>query len=748
MNASSSTVAMGNGMNEPALSGAGNDRDLASFIEETDRESPMTQYLQVLLRRRWIVLGGVLLGLLAALYSTLTTTRLYRSTATIEILREASKVVDLKGTEPSSNVGSQEFYQTQYGLLRSRALAEQVVRKLRLDDNDILLYGYTGATPDASTVANRAAVRKQMLTRATSLVQRNLTITPLRNSGLVSVSFDSPDAELSRRVANSVVESFIESSLARRFDASAYARRFLEERLAQTRAKLEESERALVSYASRERIVTLDAPAQAGDQPGRSQGQSLAGADLATLNNALGVAKAERIAAEARFGQARRGGGMALSESTQDSSISALRAARAQLSGEYSKQLARFKPDYPSMVALRQQIQEIDRQLGSQANGIVNNVRSEFQAAVQREQTLQRQVDGLKDNVLDLRSRSIQYNIFQRDADTNRVLYDGLLQRYKEIGIAGGVGTNNVSMVDPAMAASNPFTPQTGTNLLLGLLAGLFGGALLAFLIEQLDESIVAPHDLEKKLGVPLLGSIPRVADGETALDKLEDRKSPVSEAYISVQTSLRFATSHGTPRSLLLTSAKASEGKSTSSISLAKNFAMLGRKVVLVDGDMRNPSVHKLFGLANKAGLSDALAGSDDVAKLIHKQGDSSLSIITSGPIPPNPAELLAGPRLGQFIEKLLETYDQVVIDGPPIMGLADAPLIASSVEGTIFVIAAVETRARAARVALRRLVDVHARIAGAILTKFDAKQVGYDYGYSYDYGETRSTVGKMLGR
>lgn len=724
------------------------DRALAAFIEETDRESPLTQYVQILLRRRWIVLAGVVLGLLAALYMTLTTTRLYRSTATVEILREATKIVDIKGAEPASNVGSLEFYQTQYGLLRSRALAEAVVRKLRLDDNETLLYGYGGGAPDAATEADRGAQRKQMLERATAIVKNNLTIDPTRNSSLVAVSFDSPDPELSRRVANSVVETFIESNLARRFDASAYARKFLEERLAQVRTRLEESERALVAYASRERIINLDAPSQSSDGQTRTQGQSLTATDLEALNTALATAKADRITAEARFAQARRGGGLSISESSQDSTISALRGARAQLSSEYQRNLSRLKPDYPSMVALRQQIQEIERQLGNQAGGIVGTVRSEYQAAQQREAALQRQVEGLKDNVLDLRRRSIQYNIYQRDADTNRILYDGLLQRYKEIGIAGGVGTNNVSIVDPAVAAKAPFTPQTGMNLLLGLLAGLLGGALFAFLIEQLDESIVAPHDLEKKLGVPLLGSIPRVADGETALEMLDDRKSPVSEAYISVQTSLRFATNHGTPRSLLLTSAKASEGKSTSSISLAKNFAALGRKVVLIDGDMRNPSVHKLFGLKNDQGLSDALAGSDDFAQLVHAASDANLFVIPSGPIPPNPAELLAGPRLRHLIERLLENYDQVIIDGPPIMGLADAPLIAANVEGTIFVIAAVETRARAARVALRRLVDVQANIVGAILTKFDARTVGYDYGYSYDYGDRKSTVSKLLGR
>ena len=726
------------------------EKRLGAFLEEQEAESPLTQYVQVLLRRRWIVIGVTVAGLLAALFITATTTRLYRATASLEIAREAAKVVNVTGVEPNAQVMNQEFYQTQYGLLKSRALAELVVRKLRLTENDAFLYGYAGGGPPANAPAKNSANRASLERRAAGMVMANLAIQPIRSSSLVNVSFDSPDPQLSARVVNAIAENFIASNLARRFDASAYARKFLEDRLAQVRARLEESERALVTYASRERIINLDAPSGGSDQAVATPGQSLVASDLTALNAALTTAKTERAMTEARYNQARRGGGFGVAESLSDPTIGTLRNSRAQLSAEYSRLLAQFKPDYPTMVALKQQIDELDRQLSRQAGGIVSALKANYDAAVQREANLQAQVDGLKDSVLDLRSRSIQYNIYQRDADTNRTLYDGLLQRYKEIGIAGGVGTNNVSIVDAALAPSSPFTPRTSMNLLLGFIVGLLLGAAIAFLLEQLDESIIAPHDLEKKLGVPLLGSIPKVAQAVSPLDALEDSKSPISEAYLSVQTGLRFATSHGAPRAILTTSARAAEGKSTTSIAMARNFANLGRSVVLIDADMRNPSIHKLLGLPNTVGLSNALSGADDLDPLVQQGPREAFRVITSGPIPPNPAELLAGPILSRTVAKLLEKYDHVVIDGPPVMGLADAPLISSYVEATVFVIAAKETRTKAARVSLRRLSDVHAHIIGAVLTKFDARQVGYDYGYSYEYGDRgpASGIRKALGR
>lgn len=735
----------------PSRDGSGDtlpaERKLTAFLEEQTAESALTHYLQMLLRRRLVVFAAILLGLGGAIVVTMSTTRLYRATAQLEIDRQAAKVVaNGNDLEPSTQAQNLEFYQTQYGLLKSRQLADMVVRELGLADNATLLSGY-GNSPLGikRKVPGLTGTRAQRGLRAAGIVMAHLSVSPVRQSSLVNISFDSPDPSLSARIVNAVGDAFIASNLQRRYDSSAYARKFLETRLAQLRQKLEESERSLVDYAGREQIINLDAPTSPGgpDAARSAPGQSIVASDLSATNSALTQARNDRIAAEARYNRARASGGIDTAEGATDATITTLRSSRAQLQAEYQKLVPQFKPDFPSMVALHQQIAEVDRQLNRESAAVVDRLHSEYEIALGREHELTAKLTGLKGDVLDLRRRSIQYNIFQRDVDTNRTLYDGLLQRYKEIGVAGGVGTNNASIIDRALVPTSPFTPKTMSNLLLGLLFGLLVGGGLAFLLEQLDESIIAPHDLELKLGVPLLGSVPISVDGVPVLTALQDRKSDVAEAYLSIQTALRFSTPEGAPRALLVTSARAAEGKSTTALAIASNFASLGRRTLLIDADMRRPSQHKIFATANVQGLSNALAGHSNLDELIQSTDRTNLSLMTAGPLPPNPSELLATPRLVELVNELLQRFDNVVIDSPPVMGLADAPLISSYVRSTVFVIVAKDTRAKAARIALRRLSDVHAHILGAVLTKFDARRVGYDYGYNYyGYGQQETTL------
>jgi succinoglycan biosynthesis transport protein ExoP len=747
MNEFSRAVIRTDASNEPALARdprqSDAERRLDAFLQDQENESALSQYLQILLRRRWIVIGAVAAALMIAMFLTFTTVPLYRAASSIEIDRASAKIVNGNDVDPPGSQVNQEFYQTQYGLLKSRALAETVVRKLRLGDNEILMNNYKRASTVTGAKRKPSSSRISREQGATSIVMAHLEVTPVRASSLVTLTFDSPDKALSAQVVNAIADAFIDSNLQRRYDATAYARQFLEARLEQVRRKLEESERNLVEYAGREQIINLDTPNAGANGGTPAAGQSLVAADLSAINASLAQAKTDRVAAQAIYERARAGSGLTTSQGATDSAVAQLRASRAQLQTEYSKNLGQFKPDYPQMQQIKAQIAEIDKQLTGESGNIIATLRNNYEIAMQRESRLQAQVNGLKGDVLDLRRRSIQYNIYQRDADTNRTLYDGLLQRYKEIGVAGGIGTNNVSIVDRALPPGAPFTPKTIPNLLLGLLAGLLVGGMLAFMIDQLDESIISPHDLEKKLGIPLLGSIPFAPSSERILEMLEDRKSGLAEAYLSVQTALRFSTPAGAPRALLVTSARASEGKSTTAYAVAQNFATLGHKAILIDADMRRPSIHKLLGLPNVQGLSDALAGSDEVESLIQRTPINNLFVMPSGPMPPNPSELLATARLAKLVDKLLEYFDHVVIDSPPVMGLADAPLISSHVQSTLFVIVAKETRAKAARVALRRLSDVHAHLIGAVLTKFDARQSGYEYGYSYyGYGQEQPTL------
>ncbi|RYD24496.1 MAG: polysaccharide biosynthesis tyrosine autokinase, partial [Lysobacteraceae bacterium] len=260
-------------------------------------------------------------------------------------------------------------------------------------------------------------------------------------------------------------------------------------------------------------------------------------------------------------------------------------------------------------------------------------------------------------------------------------------------------------------------------------------GSLLAFALEQIDEAIADPAEVERRLGLPLLGSVPKLEDG-TPKEALQDRKSELFDAYLAIQTNLSFSTDHGVPRSFAVTSTRPAEGKSTTALALATTLTRAQKKVILVDGDMRSPSVHQLGGVDHEQGLSNYLSGSDNVEALIFWMGDLGFAAMSAGPIPPNAAELLTGHRLEQLVKRLLETYDHVIIDSPPVMGLADAPLIAGRVEGVIYAVESHGIRSSMVKTALRRLSTANARVIGGVLTKFEARKANHGYGYGYEYG------------
>jgi capsular exopolysaccharide synthesis family protein len=387
------------------------------------------------------------------------------------------------------------------------------------------------------------------------------------------------------------------------------------------------------------------------------------------------------------------------------------------------------------MIQTKAQIAELDKEIAAQSDTIKGSLKTAYDTALGREAALMAQVNGLKGTLLDQDKRSIQYNILQRDVDTNRTLYDGLLQRYKEIGVAGGIGTNNISVVDKANLPGSPFKPKPLHNIALAAAIGLALGLLAAFGLEVMDESVRSPEDVETKMAVPMLGSIPLLGT-LTPLDALKDRRSIVSEAYYSARTALQFSTSDGVPRSLVVTSSRPGEGKTTTAMALAMNFARLGLRVLLIDSDLRHPSLHRLLDRPVDRGLTLFLTNSVGLDEIIQTTDYKNLFLTTSGPVPPNPAELLAGPRFAALLAEAESKFDLVVMDSAPVMGLADAPLIASVAAGTVFVIEAGWTRTGLAKIALGRLRAANARIIGCLLTKFNAKKAGYGYGYGDGYG------------
>ena len=702
---------------------------------EDHPELDILNYLRIL-REHWRVITSVFVtALVIGLIITLLTRPIYSATTTLQIDREAARIVNVESVEPKDALtAGDEFYLTQYGLLKSVSLATRVVDKLGLASDDRFLT-LMGARPkhDATPGARRDATIRA--------VTAGITVTPVRGSRLVKVNFASADPATAARIANAVAENFIESNLDRRFEASSYARDFLQQRLAQEKEKLEASERQLVAYATTQGIINVNDQGQGksdGDKGGGEQ--SLTSSSLVALNSALSAAKGQTIQAEGRWRQAQASSGTNLPDVLGNPTYQQLTQQRAKLAADYQQNLGLYKPDYPAMLQLKAQLDETDNQIRGVVRSVRDSIREQFAVATSQQASLEGEVNKLKSSFMDQRSRSVQYNILRREIDTSRSLYDGLLQRYKEVGIAGGVGTNNVSVVDRAQPPKKPSSPNVILNLGSAAGLGLILGAVLAFVIEAVDQSVNVPDDVERKIGLPLLGTVPIVKKNVAPLEALSDARSSLSEAYYSVRTALQFSTTAGVPPSLLVTSARPSEGKSTTALAIAQNFARLGMRVLLIDADLRNPSLHKALSLDNSYGLSNVLIGSVSMEDVLQSTDLPNLACMACGPLPPNPAELLAGRRLGDFIDDLLKEFDLVVVDGPPVLGLADAPLLASMMAGTLLVVEAASTRRGMVKAAIRRLMVGRAKIVGILLTKFNSRKAAsyggaYGYGYNYDY-------------
>ena len=432
-------------------------RSVPAETAEDEDEFKLLDYWRILVKRKWTVLAVTALVLVIGFVATLMTTPIYRSTAVLQLERSNLQVVQVGGVNAEgSSFFDSSFQQTQIELLKSRALAERVVSKMGLAQSGELdgvapgsawqrLVALVRGRPDEPEEAQAAGkggkASKEQLAGLASAFRAGLTVEPVRDSELVRLNYDSPDPRFSQRAANAVAEVFVGQNLERRFDSTSYAKNYLEDRLQELKLKLEDSERKLVEFAQKEQIVSAG---------GDNGGANLIEQNLGSLNAAYAKAKEDRIRAEARWHQSASLRGTGLQNSVENPMIKTLQESRAKLLLEYQDKLRLYKPDYPVMQQLKSQIDEIETQIRGEEGNIRSGIQADYQAALQQEQMLASQLNGLKGDVLDLQKRSIQYNILKRDVDTNRQLYDGLLQRYKEIGIASGVSANNISLVDRA----------------------------------------------------------------------------------------------------------------------------------------------------------------------------------------------------------------------------------------------------------------------------------------------------------
>lgn len=702
------------------------------------------RFILAVTRRNMLLIGGIIgLALAFTVVLTLLTTPKYTATAKIQINDSSSRVFseeDAQDEAVGASWDTDRFLKTQTEIISSRSLALRVAQRLNLAGNPVFFAAQEAQAPEQGTPLAQAQAR------AAALLRANLNVLLPRDSRVVSIQFTSTNSEMSSKIANAYVDEYIQSNLQRKFDSSSYARTFLGDQLQLAKQKVEESERALNSYARSNGLIIPRAASTGSDKDGTSSGNSVTTTSLIQLNSAANEATARRIAAESRWRAISSVPLLSSNEVLSNTTVAQLLSSKAQIEASLKEEQSRHLDDYPAVLAKRSQLKALNDQIQLTASNIKNAVRSDYEAAKQAEQSLTSSVSSLKGETLAEQDRTVQYGLLSRDADTNRQVYDGLLERYKKLNATAGVSLSNISIVDQAETPRFPSSPNLLRNLLLGLIIGFVIAALLVMVREQFNDSIRVPDDVEQKLEMPLLGVIPGARD-DNPDEALADPKSAVTEAYNSLRGSLMYSTSEGLSKVIQITSAQPAEGKTTSSLAIATGFARMGRSVLLIDADMRRPSVHRRVNLSNDAGLSTFLTSQTSLVDLALATSVPNLSVLPSGPVPPSPTELLSSSRLEELLLEGARNFDTVIVDSPPVLGLADAPLMSALVDGVVFVVEANRNRRGSLRGALRRLRTMRPTILGGVLTKFEATKAGAQYYsdyYGYDYYQYGSSSEK----
>jgi succinoglycan biosynthesis transport protein ExoP len=722
------------------------DKDELAAFEAVPDESPIVEYVKVLYKRRWAAATVFLVVLISAVVHSFITTPVYEARTRLIIENDDQNVVAFKAVVEEGQP-SPDYYQTQYGILQSRGLARRTIDELRLwssptfvgkpDDGSFRLGTLVGWFPalfrgapdlpgtDADEAIGQSAVIDTFL--------GNLTVEPVRNSRLVDVKYRSTDAALAARIANQLAKDYIEHSLEYRFTASREASSWLAERLAEQRAQVQTAEAKIQRYREQNDAIRLE------------DRENIVVQKLGELNTAVTRAKMERLQKEAVEHQltAIENDQAALETfpvvignafiQRQKAELAALQQQQAQLSDK----LGQLHPD---MLKLQSAIDNAQLKLRAEIANVVRSVHTEYQAAVTQERSLVGALEQQKNEALAMNRKAIEYSVLAREVESGKQIYDSLLQRSKETGVAGALTSSNIRVVDEAERPRSAVTPQPRRNIMLAVFGGFVLAVGFAFFFEYVDSRIKSPEEITAFLGLPSLGMLPALSKRWTETAPLLNTGLPpnFSEMLRTIRTNILFSSMEEGPRTLVVTSTGPGEGKTMVASNLAVGFALTGQRVLLVDADMRRSRAHQLFNLNQEPGLSNILVGNAKPSAALCKTDVAGLWVLPAGRTPPNPAELLSSKRFKDLVGSLGENFDTIVIDTPPVMVVTDPMVIASFASGVIFVIGAEMTSRYAAQAALQQLHQGRARVIGAILNRVQLDKNGYYYSryYKREYG------------
>jgi succinoglycan biosynthesis transport protein ExoP len=751
------------------------------------KEIDLLEYWRVVIKRKWVLVtfAAVLVVFVAVL--SFTATPLYRATATILIDEPSASLVNIQdvlnygGYYQTDYLGT--YFNTQLKLLTSRSLAERVAKKLNL-----------GARPEFRTARMSHANPIQTVKGILSLrwlfppkkpagaagspgsspasyafaVMDGLGVSPVPETRIVQVNYTSSHPVLAADIVNTLVEEFVSYSVETRYEATKQTSEFLGETVAQLREDLKRKEEDLQKYGEEKKLLFLN------------DKESSVVNKFSDVNSAFTEAQIDRFKKEALYRELRDLNINALPESVNNPVIQSLKASYSQAKSDHEEKSKFFRPDYPEMVKLRARLDSTKNALEEEIKKAVGAAEADYRAALNKEKSLQGLLDSQRTDVVRMNNNAILYRSLQIEVDNMRNLLSTLVSKQNEIQVSsqlGGLRTSNIKIVDRALVPGSPFTPNTQRNLMMALFLGLFGGLGLIFLVEYLDNTVKGPEDVEKLTGLPSLGIIPYLtvdglkkksspyghykysygAEAETRGETLPEvceielinylfPKFSIAEDYRTVRTSILFSHADSSPKTVCFTSSMPQEGKTATVSNMAISFAQLEGKVLLIDGDLRKPRLHKLFQTRNMVGLSGFLTGNLAFDEAILKTSIENIWIIPSGPHPPNPAELLNSKRMRDLLAKVKDRFDTVLIDTPPVLAVIDPVIVSSLADCTVFVVQAGKTTRRALTKAVDEIRKAKAEIIGVVFNEVKLGRQGmngpYYHYYQYEYAASEAGV------
>lgn len=705
----------------------------------------LREYLRVLIKRKWLVITCIVGIFTVVAIASLRQTPIYEAAGQIVVNKADSNLVMFKDSMPAFDYYDPTDLDTEVRILQSDLLALQVIRQLNLDK--LPQYGGHGEPKEQNLVADPLQNDSARVSSLLGAFKGGLRVVLIPNTRLIEIHYVSTDPQLAANIVNTLAATYVEQNFKTKFESTMQASDWLSKQLVDLQMKVETSQEKLVQYQKQHEIL------------GNDEKQNITTEKLDELNRELTGAESDRMGKEAVYRQTQSSDPEVVRAAIIADSAGAggfhlvdgLRQQQATLKIQIAELSTQFGPSYPKVAQLNSELKETDRQLQSEIDKAVDHLRGQYMAALQRENMLRDSFEKQKQEANKLNESAIEYSLLKREVESNRTLYEGLLEKLKEAGVTAGLRSNNFRITNPARVPQSPIEPNIPRNLAFALVLGVISGVGLAFLLENMDNTVRTPEQAQALAALPSLGMIPlgskssghNSAVSRLALTSSKEAvemvtqvrpQSQMAESYRALRTSLLLSNLGAPPKVIMVTSARPQEGKTTTSINTAIVLAQKGVRVLLIDADLRRPSIHKTLGMGPRSGLSNVLTGSANVQQAISQSTIlPNLWILPAGTPPPNPAELLASSNMKDLIDGLRDQYDHIVIDTPPTLSVTDAVVLSSRADATILVIRSGQTTKQALRRARDILMQVNAHVAGILLNAVDLTSPDYYYYYEY---------------